>query len=251
MNKWLKRLGFLILLLLAGCTGMYWVMDRPLPNGTVGADADALAEKMLAQLHVEEWKQTAWVQWNFANRHKFVWDKSRNWAEVRWEKNCVYLNLKELSKSKVLVNGSEIGADDSQRLIELALGYFNNDSFWLVAPYKVFDEGTQRSLVSEEDGSNSLLVRYSSGGSTPGDSYLWKLNEQGIPQSCRMWVSIIPIGGVEASWDDWSSLPTGALIATRHQLGGLLDIPIVDLMGGQSFVDLGLSADPFAGLELE
>ena len=96
---------------------------------------------------------------------------------------------------------------------------FNNDSFWLVAPYKIFDEGTERSLVSLEDGSQALLVTYTSGGSTPGDSYLWLLNENEIPYAYKMWVKIIPVGGVEASWDHWTKMESGAYLPKSHKMG--------------------------------
>ncbi|MGS0527908.1 hypothetical protein ACU8V7_24695 [Zobellia nedashkovskayae] len=96
--------------------------------------------------------------------------------------------------------------------------FFNNDSFWLVAPFKVFDSGTQRSLVTLEDGSNALMITYSSGGSTPGDSYLWHLGPNGLPESYQMWVSIIPIGGLKATWDDWKIMESGAFLPTSHKL---------------------------------
>lgn len=33
-----------------------------------------------------------------------------------------------------------------------------------------------------------------------------------------MWVSIIPIGGLEASWEDWKKTESGAILATTHQI---------------------------------
>ncbi|MDT0607679.1 hypothetical protein [Croceitalea rosinachiae] len=106
-----------------------------------------------------------------------------------------------------------------KNIIKKALKYFNNDSFWLVAPYKVFDKGTERSIVDLEDGSKGLLVTYTSGGDTPGDSYLWILNENGFPNSYKMWVSTIPIGGIEASWDDWVVVESGAFLPKSHEFG--------------------------------
>lgn len=56
------------------------------------------------------------------------------------------------------------------------------------------------------------------GGTTPGDSYLWLLNEDDQPKAFQMWVSIIPIGGIEASWEQWKETPNGAFLPQLHQL---------------------------------
>jgi hypothetical protein len=45
--------------------------------------------------------------------------------------------------------------------------YFNNDSFWLIAPFKLRDAGTTRSIVMQDN--QALMITYASG-STPGDS---------------------------------------------------------------------------------
>ena len=95
---------------------------------------------------------------------------------------------------------------------------FNNDTFWLVAPYKVFDKGTERRLVTTKDDKEALLVTYTSGGSTPGDSYLWHLDENNRPTRFQMWVDILPINGLEASWDNWITTDTGAQLPTFHKL---------------------------------
>ncbi|MEL6864257.1 MAG: hypothetical protein AAFP19_07560, partial [Bacteroidota bacterium] len=89
-----------------------------------------------------------------------------------------------------------------------------------------------------------LLVSYSSGGVTPGDSYLWILDESGQPVAWKMWVSIIPIGGLEFSWEDWMELPTGAKIATMHK-SSLLDLDMSNIKAGHSLLDLGFKQDPF------
>jgi len=121
-----------------------------------------------------------------------------------------------------------------------------NDSFWLNPVVKAFDEGVARS-VARVDGRDALLLQYRSGGVTPGDRYLWLLDENGLPRAWRMWVSIIPIGGLEASWEGWTRLSTGALVATRHQMGPKR-MEIRDVAGAETLSALVSGADPFAAL---
>ena len=87
----------------------------------------------------------------------------------------------------------------------------------MVAPYKVFDKGVERRLVTTETNEGALLVTYTSGGSTPGDSYLWHLDKDGKPKSFQMWVDILPIDGLEATWENWTTTDTGALLPTFHK----------------------------------
>jgi hypothetical protein len=74
-------------------------------------------------------------------------------------------------------------------------------------------------LVPQENGSTRLLVTYTTGGDTPGDSYLWELNEKGLPVSFRMWVQIVPLNGFEASWEGWHTTESGALLPQSHKVG--------------------------------
>jgi hypothetical protein len=108
---------------------------------------------------------------------------------------------------------------------------------------KVFDPGTRRGIVILEDGSEGLLVSYTSGGVTPGDHYLWILEASGLPKAWRMWVNIIPIGGLEFGWTDWTA-PEGPRIARNHP-SALFGVPIKDL----SFPVYTESNSPFASWE--
>ena len=112
----------------------------------------------------------------------------------------------------------QVVGENRDKLVHQALDYYNNDSFWLVAPYKVFDDGVERRLVELENGKEGLLVTYKTGGSTPGDSYLWEFDDQGKPKSFKMWTSILPIDGLEASWSDWTTTESGAQLPTFHKL---------------------------------
>ena len=160
------------------------------------------------------------MEWSYqGGKNHYIWDKEMGRCNVKWDDFEVNLNLVNPKKSKVKKTGVTLIGEEGEKAIEKALAYFNNDSFWLVAPYKVFDKGTTRSIVLLEDGTQGLMVTYSSGGTTPGDSYLWKLNPNGFPNSYKMWVQLIPIGGVEATWDDWMVSKSGAFLPKSHELG--------------------------------
>src|SRR5690606_7142407 len=158
--------------------------------------------------------------WSFANgKHRYVWDKEQQTVEVYWKDYRVHVNLRDNSNSKAVKNNTPLDGSQELEIVQKARSYFNNDSFWLVAPYKVFDLGTERRRIQLKDGTNGMLVTYTMGGDTPGDSYLWILDANSVPKSFKMWVKIIPVGGLEASWEDWQVMESGAILPTRHQLG--------------------------------
>ena len=226
MKKILKIIfkGIAILLgvvLLAGVI-LYLVYDKPLPEGTSGSKADALAKDMLKAVNEDSYKNTRYLEWQMRNgANTYKWDKDTQIARVEWSGNRVLLNLRDSGKSSVLESDPLVSKSDSTELVKKALSQFNNDSFWLVAPFKVFDPGTVRKTSTLADGSVGLLVTYKQGGTTPGDSYLWNLGDNGFPESFRMWVDIIPIGGLEATWEEWQVMESGVFLPTAHQLGPL------------------------------
>ncbi|GGG45861.1 hypothetical protein GCM10011414_14340 [Croceivirga lutea] len=219
MKKVLKSLGILFVLVLVGLFIFAWVTNEPLPTGKMGKEADTLAQKMLSALNEDAYKNTRYLEWSFANgAHSYKWDKAMGKCVVMWDDIVVHLNLNDPTKSKVFEKEKLISAG-TEKTIQKAVDYFNNDSFWLVAPYKVFDKDVERRLVTKPNGDKALLITYKSGGSTPGDSYLWELNDDGFPNNFKMWVKIIPIGGVEATWEDWLVTESGAYLPKSHKLG--------------------------------
>ena len=223
IRKLLKIAGVLLLIVFVGFFVLYLIYNEPLPESQEGPKADALAQKMLASINHEAFNETRFLEWSFAGgAHHYKWDKENGKVEVKWDDYSVNLNLNDTASSSVVQNGKSLSAKDSRDLIHTAWDYFNNDSFWLVAPFKVFDKGTERSIVKSDDGSEDLMVTYTSGGTTPGDSYLWKLDSKGLPKSFQMWVKIIPIGGIKATWDDWEVMENGLLLPKTHRLGPMI-----------------------------
>lgn len=214
MKKFLKIFGAIILFLIIGLTVLFYTNNESLPKGDSNKEADILATKMLEALNYEAYKNTRFLEWSFRGKHFYKWDKKNNLVEVSWDKNKVFLETKNIPNSKVFVNNKQV---EDSKILKKATDFFNNDSFWLVAPYKVFEKGIERKIVQHEN-KDALMVTYTTGGSTPGDSYLWILDKNYKPIAYKMWVSIIPTGGMEASWNDWTTTQSGAVLPTKHEL---------------------------------
>ncbi|MFT4831558.1 MAG: hypothetical protein ACI815_001207 [Psychroserpens sp.] len=222
----LKKIIKIFLLLISVLTllivVLYAVFNEPFPQviKNSGPEADELAVKTQTALQFNKFEKSRFIEWSFRNgSNSYLWDKQKHMVDVKWDDIFVNLDLKEPWHSKVFKNNNGVTGSQKEKLIKKATENFNNDSFWLVAPFKLFDKGTQRNLVHLEDGSKGLLITYTSGGDTPGDSYLWKINRNGFPESYQMWVSIIPIGGLEATWEGWQKMGSGTYLPTVHQIG--------------------------------
>jgi len=223
-----------------------WNERRPLPHGESDVEAEQMALLMSSAVNLSAWDSIPIVAWSFRGRNHYVWHKHLNAAQVKWDGYEVAIDLNSQS-GKAWKQGRRLEAEDASDAIAKAWKYWCNDSFWLNAPAKIFDKGSARSIVLNEDGSSGLMVKYSSGGTTPGDSYLWTLDEKGLPTAFLMWVKIIPLGGLKATWEDWVDLE-GALISTTHNIGPL-EIRITGLKSGREAEDFGLPSKYFTDLD--
>ena len=236
----------MVVLLVLSVGVLFLLFHEKRPTGTPGAAAEALADKMLAAVNADAWDDLVIVEWDFPRGHHHLWDRQRHLAQVTWGDNRALVDPKRM-EGVAYQNGQVVSGEEGEALTKEAIHLFWNDSFWLAGFLKVRDPGTTREVVELEDGKQGLLVTYSSGGMTPGDAYLWKLREDGRPESWQMWVEILPIGGLEFTWSGWQELPGGAMVAPVHD-GDLLDVVITDVKGANSLSELGHPEDLFAPL---
>ncbi|MEM9921175.1 MAG: hypothetical protein AAF990_23950 [Bacteroidota bacterium] len=246
LPRWLKWLLSLLGVLLILIIGSFLLFNESKPTGRTGPEADQLARKMLQAVDKAAWDTVGVIQWTFKGMHDFVWDKKRHWTIVEWDGQKVVLNINTI-KGRAWKDGAELQGAAAEEMVRKAWEYWCNDSFWLNAPVKAFDPGTSRSIVDLEGGRQGLMVSYESGGVTPGDSYLWILDENALPTAWKMWVKIIPFGGLEFSWEDWTEIEGGAQIAQFHK-SKILELDISNLKAASDLKAFGFEDDPFASI---
>ena len=232
---------------LASCSGSTSIeneQETPIIEET--SPADVLANKMLKAINKEAWDKINFVQWSFRGKRHFVWDKKAHLVEVKWDENRILINP-NTSKGIAYQKNQLVKGESSDQLIKRAIDAFNNDSFWLNAPAKVYDYGTERSVVSHE-GKDALMVKYTTGGTTPGDSYLWILDENNLPVAWKMWVNgaTIEEEGIELTWEEWKKFD-GIKLSEYHKAEEF-DLRISNINTGMLLTDLEITEDIFAEL---
>ena len=208
--------------------------------------ADDIARAIEAHVNKTAWDNTGAIKFGFRKQREFVWDKERGFFHMKRGDEEVWLDLWDRGGFAKKAGG-DVDETTSAKMLSDTWAMFCNDTFWLNPLVKLFDPGVTRELVTV-DGRNGLKVSYASGGTTPGDSYLWILDDSKKPVAVRMWVSALPVKGIEFSWTSWTTLATGALVGTTHSAGPV-EITIDDPVGATSLTALEPNVpDRFAAL---
>ncbi len=247
----MRLLATAVLLTLIGCTSpdaetasSRLVVD-PLFTPTLETAADTLAFRAASFAGQEAWERTPYVSFRFG-RAETATDSSSSPASRRhlWNRRTgayridiprrdtlytVFLDVtpptgQERSGS-VYRDGEQLGGDEAMQWLDSAHGMFVNDTYWLLAPFKLFDPGVTRGLDPSEDTATekALTLAFDGVGRTPGDRYWlyvdrqsgrvngWKYHLQGQPQAG---------GRIDRMGNRTFETPNGTIrMATRHETG--------------------------------
>jgi len=244
MRRIFLVLAALFALGVLGLVGWGWSMSHPLPVSRGGAEAQARVAALEAAVNLPAWENTGAVSFHFGGRHTHLWDRKRELHRVAFGPNVVMHDLRT-REGRAWLDGEELDGEARDAALVKAWALWCNDTFWLNPIAKLRDPGVEVGAVDLDDGTKGILVHYTSGGVTPGDQYLWLLGPDGLPVAWRMWVSIVPIPGIEASWEGWTDLSTGAKVSTAHALGPW-PLELTDLKAAATLAELVDGPDPFA-----
>ncbi|MCP4498427.1 MAG: hypothetical protein GY822_00470 [Deltaproteobacteria bacterium] len=114
-------------------------------------------------------------------RRFHAWDKTRGFAYIRFfhdeEHYEAWVRLADKT-GVVKVEGERLSDEEAKLILKEAYGMWVNDTYWFIAPYKVFDPGVDRAYVDGE-----LRISFNKDiGLTPEDVYLFKFDDDNRPQ---------------------------------------------------------------------
>ncbi|MCA9541816.1 MAG: hypothetical protein KC620_23125 [Myxococcales bacterium] len=245
LKRILAVVGVLVLLLVLAGAILVVTLDESMPEVTAGPQADTMAREMLAAVDADAWARTGAVQFVFRGKNRHLWDRERGFARVMWSDVTVLLRTADKT-GRVWRGETEVTGPEVDALLDRAHAFYINDAFWLNPVVKAFDPGVERGLVPTAS-ERAVMMRFTTGGRTPGDAYLWYLGADGLPVAWQMWVEILPVGGLRVTWADWQTLATGAKVATRHEVGPFT-LKLTEVAGAATLAELVPGPDPFAPL---
>lgn len=143
------------------------------------ADVERIKTKVMVAMGGQKaYDKTRYISWDFFGSRNLVWDKAKGRVRIDnlKENTVMILNINE-KKGKVLKKGIEITNPDSvSKYLEDARKTWINDSYWLVMPFKLSDEGVTTKYLGKsktEDGKSAeiLELTFEKVGVTPNNKY--------------------------------------------------------------------------------
>ncbi len=212
------------------------------PAAPRDAKADAVGRELIAAMGGEAaWEKARQFRFDFVvrkagqevTRFSHAWDRYTGDYRVSGVDKSgapyvVYFNVNS-KNGKAFVNDVPAPPEDSARRVEGAYGRFINDTYWLLAPWKIFDPGVNLAYDGEKPcpgggACDVLRLSFENVGLTPKDVYwLWIARD---PRRMLQWQYVL--GGAAdppttAAWNGW------------RQLGGLT-LSLEKPMTGEPFV---------------
>jgi hypothetical protein len=201
-------------------------------RGQADERAAAVADRVMEALGGEEaWAATRYLRFGFAGRRLHTWDRftGRHRLEGTGQDGEPYVVLEDLGHrtGEVFVGGERVTGDDAAERLEAAYAAWINDTYWLLAPYKLRDPGVVLAWEGTEslDGveHDKLALSFEQVGLTPGDRYwLWVSRDTGLVDRWAYVLEHQPPDAEPTAWDwrGWQRYGGIELAPLRQQADG-------------------------------
>jgi hypothetical protein len=209
------------------------------PAARADEKADAVSRELIAALGGEgTWEKARQFQFDFVveregkavARFSHTWDRyTGDYRLTGTDKTgapfAVYFNV-NTRQGQVFVNGKSVEGEPRAGHLESAYGRFINDTYWLLAPWKVFDPGVNRAYDGEKpcpDGVMCDVLKLTFGenvGLTPRDVYWLWITREG--RQMVQWQYVLNGASEEpttAAWKEWRKFD-GILLSLEKPISG-------------------------------
>ncbi len=205
------------------------------------AKADAVGKELIAAMGgMPAWEKARQFQFDFVvvkegkpvARFSHAWDRYTgdyrlSGTDKAGAPYTVYFNV-NTKTGKAFVNGRAADAEKQAQLLENAYGRFINDTYWLLAPWKIFDPGVRLTYDGEKpcpEGTvtgtcDVLKLSFENVGLTPKDVYwLWVTRDGRKMVAWQYLLNGAEEAPTMAMWKDWKNYG-GILLATEKPMVG-------------------------------
>ena len=163
---------------------------------TLQSHADSVAmQALIAQGGPSAWKQLRYLRFDFGSESggtrnriaSHLWDRHSGAYRVEWnagqDTTVIALFNVNTREGRVYLNRAAAAEEAQQALLERAYSRFINDTYWLLAPTKMLDEGVTRRYVADSSSAefDVVALSFDGVGLTPGDRYwMWVDKNDGL-----------------------------------------------------------------------
>ena len=177
----------LSLLLILSCNNVAQTVEKEINPAAQGFNLEGSDQKamdiadevMEAMGGRTAWNNTSELKWTFFGNRQHHWNKAAKTAKIYSPRSDISIELNLDDKTGTASRGSHVftKADSLDYFLERGMGWWINDSYWLVMPFKLKDSGVTLKYVGKDTtqiGRNSdvLELTFADVGVTPDNKYL-------------------------------------------------------------------------------
>jgi hypothetical protein len=193
--------------------------------------ADELARRAFDVLAGPAWEKARYFEFTFVVQHGNTrstavpqrWDRATGMYRVtgrdaKQNDFIVVMNV-NTKKGRVWLNGEEVHDNRAEATLDLAYKRFLNDTYWLLMPLRMLDQGVVREAMGERTDSCGRtwdVVKVTTSNDT---AWAWINRDSGIVEEWDMQIAGAPADAppVQVMFHDYARY-SGLLISTRREV---------------------------------
>jgi hypothetical protein len=194
----------------------------------------------------KNWDATRFISWNFFGRRTLTWDKSLGRARIVIPKDSIiFLVDLKTGTGRMQQGRNELTEPDSlQKMMKKAVSIWINDSYWLVMPFKLKDDGVTLKVADDDsvvdDRTHTILqLTFANVGDTPQNKY-WLAVDR-TDNLIKKWSFFsraeLDTPTFTRPWDNYQPYGKIRLSADRSDGGGPMQVAVYDTLPETLFTE--------------